>query len=150
MTMANTDLDFHHMGVAVPDLDRAIGEYARIFGAALQSGPFDDHVQRVRVCFVAAPDQPSIELIAPLGEDSPVKRLLAGGGGAYHFCYSVADIQATVLEMRARGCLLINGPVPAIAFGGRRIAWMYTPAHQLFELLESAARTDRGSQLDQA
>jgi methylmalonyl-CoA/ethylmalonyl-CoA epimerase len=132
---------FAHLGVAVRDLDRGVADYRELFGYALVSGPFDDPIQKVRVCFIAraAAGDPQLELIAPLTEDSPVQRLLKSGGGAYHVCYEVADIDAALAAVRAKRCLVISGPVPAVAFGGRRIAWFYTPARQLVELLEREA-----------
>jgi methylmalonyl-CoA/ethylmalonyl-CoA epimerase len=39
--------------------------------------------------------------------------------------------------MKSKRCLLLGDPVPAVAFGGRRIAWLYTPTRQLVELLEA-------------
>jgi len=133
-----SDLRFAHMGVAVADLAKAQASFREMFGYELHSGPFDDPIQKVSVCFLGTSDRadPVIELIAPLGEDSPIKRLLAKGGGAYHLCYEVADIDKTLTESKAKGCVMVSGPVPAVAFGGRRIAWLYTPARQLVEFVE--------------
>ena len=135
-TSPEHEMTFAHMGVAVAQLSAAIADYEKLFGYALLSGPFDDPVQQVSVCFVGKPGEPQVELIAPLGAESPVRRLLASGGGAYHFCYAVADIEQTIARVRSQGCLVISGPVPAVAFGGRRIAWFYTPARQLVEIVE--------------
>ncbi|HTH50195.1 MAG TPA: VOC family protein [Candidatus Limnocylindria bacterium] len=141
--MPISNADFHHLGVAVPDLSRALADYASIFGYVQSSGPFDDPIQKVSVCFIEHPQGklPVLELIAPIGEDSPVKRLLKSGGGAYHICYSVADIEQTLVEVRGKGCLVISGPVPAVAFEGRRIAWFYTPARQLVEVVERETKS---------
>jgi methylmalonyl-CoA/ethylmalonyl-CoA epimerase len=134
------DFRFAHLGVAVPDLDRSLSDYRDLFGYALVSGPFEDPIQKVRVCFTARhAGDPSLELIAPLTADAPVQRLLRSGGGAYHVCYEVDDLEAALAEVRGKRCLIISGPVPAVAFGGRRIAWFYTPARQLVELVEREA-----------
>jgi len=129
---------FAHMGVAVDNISKAMESFEELFGYRLISGPFDDPIQKVRVCFLAAADanEPVLEMIAPLGDDSPIKRLLAKGGGAYHLCYEVDGIEQVMEQFKAKGCLLVSGPVPAVAFGGRRIAWLYTPARQLVELVE--------------
>ncbi len=128
-----------HLGIAVPDLDQAVESYGDLFGYRLLTGPFDDAAQQARVCFVGTgePGDVVFELIAPLGEDSHVSRLLARGGGAYHVCHEVDDIDQAVAHLKARGCLIVQAPVPAVAFEGRRIAWLYTPTRQLMELLES-------------
>jgi len=129
---------FHHVGVAVPDVEQASAFYSTAFGFQVVSGPFDDPIQKVKVCFLSEPGQglAPLELIAPLGDDSPVNGYLTKGIGAYHLCYEVADIAATLAELRAQGCLVISKPVPAVAFGGRKIAWCFTPTRQLLELLE--------------
>ncbi|HEX8916046.1 MAG TPA: VOC family protein [Humisphaera sp.] len=139
--------EFHHLGVAVADMAAAVRDYRELFGYEVRSGPFDDPVQRVTVCFLGRPAaaagaaaEPEIELIAPLGDDSPVRRLLKAGGGAYHTCYAVADVDAALRRARETNCLVVSGPVPAVAFGGRRIAWFYTPARQLVEVVEREPR----------
>lgn len=129
-----------HVGVAVPALDPAAESLGALFGYRLVSGPFDDPIQKVRVNFLAhsSMDAAEIELIAPLGDDSPVKAMLAkGSGGAYHLCFQTSDIDAALAHAKNKGCIILSGPVPAVAFGGRRIAWLYTPARQLFELVEA-------------
>ncbi|MGH7963890.1 MAG: VOC family protein, partial [Candidatus Binatia bacterium] len=67
---------------------------------------------------------------------SPVSTALAKGIGAYHSCYEVEDLDAALAHVRAKGCLIISQPVPAVAFDGRRIAWFYTPVRQLIEIVE--------------
>ena len=130
-----TGFQLHHVGVAVADIAAALPFYKQAFGLALVSGPFADPIQKVTVCFVGS--HPClIELIQPLGGDSPINRTLAQGLGAYHLCYEVADLGNTLLSLRAQKCVPVGDPVPAVAFGGRRIAWMMTPTKQLVELLE--------------
>jgi methylmalonyl-CoA epimerase len=140
-------LDFKllHVGVAVPSLDPAAESLAKLFGYKLVSGPFDDPVQKVSVEFLSqsAEDAAEIELIAPAAEDSPIRSMLAkDGGGAYHLCFETSDIEAALLHAKSLGCILVSPPVPAVAFQGRRIAWIYTRSRQLFEFVE--AKTTRG------
>jgi methylmalonyl-CoA/ethylmalonyl-CoA epimerase len=139
--MATAELVFAHVGVAVPDLRKAAADYRALLGYDLLSGPFDDPTQKVSVCFLGHRDgdrerMPVVELIAPLGEESPVKRLLSKGGGAYHLAYYVRDIGAWVAEARGKGCVLLGEPVPAVAYSGRKIAWLYLPSRQLVEVIE--------------
>jgi methylmalonyl-CoA/ethylmalonyl-CoA epimerase len=129
---------FRHLGVAVASIDKAIPVYRDLFGYELTSGPFDDPIQKVSVCFLgrASTGDITIELVAPLGEDSPVNRTLAKGGSAYHVCYEVDDLDGTLAQLSGKGCLVVSKPVPAVAFNQRRIAWLYTPTRQLVEMLE--------------
>lgn len=133
-------LKVHHLGVAVPDVAAAIPVYEALLGQRLLSGPFDDPIQRVRVCFLGTgqPNDVVIELIAPIAEDAPVHQYLRKGLAAYHVCYEALDIDATVAAMREKGCMVISGPVPAVAFDGRRIAWLMLPTRQVIELVEAA------------
>ena len=133
-----TSLAFHHLGIVVADLDKALESYREIFGYELLRGPYDDPIQQVRVCFIGSDDagHPELELVAPLNEKSPVKTLLDKGGGAYHVCYQTLNIEEALSDLRAKGCSIVSRPVPAVAFGGSRIAWLYTPSRQLLELVE--------------
>lgn len=131
-------LTFSHLGVAVPNIAQALATYREIFGYTVCAGPFDDPIQQVSVCFLAAEDvrAPTIELVAPQGDHSPVSKILAKGLGAYHACYEVENIDEALAYVRAKGCIVVSHPVPAVAFDGRRIAWFYTPTRQLMELVE--------------
>ncbi|MCI0390097.1 MAG: VOC family protein [Acidobacteria bacterium] len=133
-----TSLAFDHLGVVVADLDKALESYREIFGYELLRGPYDDPIQQVRVCFVGSDGagHPDLELVAPLNEKSPVKTLLDKGVAAYHVCYQVLNIEQALSDLRAKGCSIVSRPVPAVAFGGSRIAWLYTPSRQLLELVE--------------
>jgi methylmalonyl-CoA/ethylmalonyl-CoA epimerase len=131
-----------HVGVAVPALAPATESLSSLFGYKVVSGPFDDPIQKVTVNFLAKSDSDvaEIELIAPLTEDSPIKAMLAkNGGGAYHLCFETADIEAALAHAKQNGCVIVSGPVPAVAFDGRRIAWIFTRSRQLFELVEARA-----------
>lgn len=134
------DFRFHHVGMAVQNLQTAIENYKNLFGYELVSGPFDDPIQNVSVCFLSwGAGDPMIELVAPLGPHSPVDLFLKKGSGIYHICYEVPDISAAIKHMTSNGCMLLSGPVPAVAFAMRKIAWLMTETNLLVELLEAQA-----------
>jgi methylmalonyl-CoA/ethylmalonyl-CoA epimerase len=135
------DLGFKllHVGVAVPALGPTTELLSTLFGYRVVSGPFDDPIQKVTVNFLAksAEDPAEIELIAPNSADSPIRSMLAkDGGGAYHLCFETNDIDGALAHAKKSGCIIVSLPVPAVAFQGRRIAWIYTRSRQLFELVE--------------
>jgi len=131
-------LRFHHIGVAVRDIRKAIPLFQDLFGYELRSGPFDDPIQKVSVCFLSRRDEDMmIELVAPLGDDSPVTGKLKAGGGAYHICYEVPDIRASIKHFVEKHSVLISGPDPAVAFNQREIAWLMTEARVLVELVQA-------------
>jgi methylmalonyl-CoA/ethylmalonyl-CoA epimerase len=129
---------FHHLGVAVSDLEQASAFYSQTFNFQLVSGPYDDPIQKVRACFLGLNSHSAvtIELICPLDNTSPVNSYLAKSIGAYHICYEVEEIGAALDKLWRSGCVVITQPVPAVAFAGRKIAWCFTPTRHLVELVE--------------
>lgn len=100
----------NHIGVATPNMDGAIRHWREVMGAARIGEPFDMPEQGVRVCFVDTPPHDGqggtqIELIEPLGADSPLHGFLARnpGGGQHHLAFEVADIHAAHQYFTARG-----------------------------------------------
>jgi catechol 2,3-dioxygenase-like lactoylglutathione lyase family enzyme len=129
---------FHHVGVAVRDLHDSMAVFKNLFGYKLVSGPFDDSIQNVSVCFLSrGQGDPLIELVAPLGPNSPIDLTLKKGGGTYHICYQVPDIKSAIEHLTGQGSFLLSGPVPAIAFEMREIAWLMTEADLLVELVQA-------------
>jgi len=129
-----------HVGVAVPSLGPTTELLSALFGYKVVSGPFDDPIQKVSVNFLTTSDDnvAEIELIAPIAEDSPITSILAkGGNSSYHLCFETSDIEKALVHAKANGCIVVSPPVPAVAFDGRKIAWIYTRSRQLFELVES-------------
>jgi methylmalonyl-CoA/ethylmalonyl-CoA epimerase len=129
----------HHVGFVVP----SIAESAPQFAAALDSD-WDgkiilDPLQAARVSFLASKVacDPLFELVEPAGMDSPVGKFLKRGGGLHHVCYQVKNLEEQLQRSRERGALLVRAPAPAVAFGGRRIAWVFTKTKLLIEYLEA-------------
>jgi methylmalonyl-CoA/ethylmalonyl-CoA epimerase len=131
-------LTFHHIGIAVRDLQEAMSNYKSLFDYRIVSGPFDDPIQNVSVCFLSRGEgDTTIELVAPLGPNSPIEGTLKRGGGTYHICYQVDDINAAIRHLTEHGSMLLSGPVPAVAFAMREIAWLMTEAYLLVELVQA-------------
>jgi methylmalonyl-CoA/ethylmalonyl-CoA epimerase len=129
---------FHHVGVAVRALSSAIPVYEKLFGYKVVKGPLDDPIQKVSACFLSRGEGDTmIELVAPFGPDSPIHGTLKKGGGAYHVCYQVPEINAAISHLTEVGAFLVSGPDPAVAFEMRPIAWLMTEAGLLVELLEA-------------
>ena len=107
------------VGVAVPDMPEAIRFWRETMGAAQIGEPFDMPEQGVRVCFVDTPDGGTqIELLAPLGEASPIAGFLERNplGGQHHLAFEVPDIAAARSEFEAMGKRVL-GPTRMGAHG---------------------------------
>jgi methylmalonyl-CoA/ethylmalonyl-CoA epimerase len=136
-------LRLHHMGYVVASIDAAMPGFVRSLGATWNGRVFHDHNQKVSVAFLTTrPEDAQVELVEPAGDDSPVLRFLREkGGGLHHACYEVAALEYQLSEFRARGAVIAKRPKPAVAFDGRRIAWVITAEKFLVELLEQSAGT---------
>jgi methylmalonyl-CoA/ethylmalonyl-CoA epimerase len=101
----------NHVGIATPSIERSVAMYRDLLGATGIGGPFDLPAQGVRVCFVDLPNS-QIELIEPLGENSPLHGFLARNpsGGQHHVCFEVPDIHAAQAEMEAKGAKVLGEP----------------------------------------
>lgn len=101
----------NHVGVAVPSIEEAAQVYRDLYGATDITEPGEMESQGVRFCFVNLPNS-QIELIEPLGENSPIRNFLAKNpkGGQHHVCFEVEDIHEAKAEMEAKGATVLNEP----------------------------------------
>lgn len=128
----------HHVGIVFASIDAAVSSYETTLNLRVVSGPFIDPLQEARVIFLSRgqPGEAAIELVEPTSETSPVAPFAKRGGGMHHVCYVTRNLEGELAHVRALGALLVHPPVPAVAFQGRRIAWIYTRERLLVELLE--------------
>lgn len=121
------DASFEHAGIAVRSISAAAGD-AEIT---------EDPIQKVRVAFMNI-NGFTVELIEPAAERSPVTGILEKGQSLYHLCFRVPDMTKALETARKHGFHCIARPVPAKAFGGDRIAWVFSRTYGLFELVETS------------
>lgn len=128
----------HHIGFAVASIAKVGHGFAKSLGAKWDGEIIYDPLQSANVTFLwhDAPQNPAIELVEPVGPDSPLRRFLQRGAGLHHVCYEVDSLESQLRLSRESGALIVKPPLPAAAFGGRRIAWVYTPEKLLVEYLE--------------
>ena len=127
----------HHVGYATRDITKSRKLYEDL-GFAATTEVIHDPIQKVRVIFMATGASVLVELVEPATDDSPVSNFLAKQGpGLHHLCYEVDDLDAACARMREQGGIITCAPVPAVAFAGRRIAFVFR-REGLIELLERA------------
>ncbi len=131
----------HHVGFVVAEIRTAMPGFLHSMQAQWDERIFEDPLQKVKVAFMSTRQGDAmIELVEPAGESSPVLRFLnEKGGGLHHLCYEVPDLEKSLAESRERGLMIVSRPKPAVAFGGRRIAWVLTKEKMLVEFLETSA-----------
>ena len=97
----------HHLGVAVADLDEAVSTYERLFGAELERRETVPD-QGVEAASLRIGDG-RVELLASLGDETPVGKFLAKRGpGMHHVAYEVDDVAQALGDLAAAGAELID------------------------------------------
>jgi methylmalonyl-CoA/ethylmalonyl-CoA epimerase len=116
-------LRIHHLGVAVDDLDDAVESYERLFGATVEHRATveDQGVEAVSVRL----GESRVELLASLGQETPVGKFLAKRGqGMHHVAYEVADLPAALRELLDGGAELID-EAPREGLFGLQVAFVH-------------------------
>ena len=116
----------HHLGVAVENLDEALATYERLFGAELEHrAQVDDQGVEAAAVLVGSG---RVELLAPLGDETPVGKFLAKRGpGMHHVAYEVDDVQAELDRLSAAGAELIDAE-PRPGLFGLQVAFVHPDA----------------------
>jgi methylmalonyl-CoA epimerase len=97
----------HHLGVAVEDLDEAVETYRRLFGAEVERRDTVTE-QGVEAAAVRMGDS-RVELLASLGDETPVGKFLANRGpGMHHVAYEVSDLESELAGLAEQGVELID------------------------------------------
>ena len=106
----------HHIGHAVDDISGAVSTYERLFGAVVEHHETVPEQGVEAVSLRVGADR--IELLRPLGEDTPVGRFMASRGpGMHHVAFAVDDIRAALRDAAAAGAELIDQEPHAGLFG---------------------------------
>jgi methylmalonyl-CoA/ethylmalonyl-CoA epimerase len=134
----------HHIGLLVPEIAKAAEIYTRRYGYELTSDVILDPRQTAYVQFLRLPgDSAQLELVSPTGEHSKLSNALRKGGGLNHLCYATNDIETACRLLRAEQMILLQAPVAAVAFPGRRIAWLMGGDRTPIELVEAGEDSRR-------
>lgn len=133
------ELKFHHIGIAVKDIDATAAVYED--GGYRMSDIIFDPIQNVDICWLIKEGEPIVELLAPVDENSPVNKTLEKNGVTpYHCCYVVDNIEEAVAELKKQRYILTSKPAEAVAFCGSRVCFLYNKNVGLIELVEAPAK----------
>jgi methylmalonyl-CoA/ethylmalonyl-CoA epimerase len=115
-----------HVGIAVEDLDGALALFSETFGMpVVHRETVED--QGVEAALLDVGEN-HVELLRPLGPDTPVGKFLAKRGpGIHHVAYQVTDIEAALERCRAEGLRLID-ETPRIGIRGSSVAFLHPAA----------------------
>ncbi|MBL4617548.1 MAG: methylmalonyl-CoA epimerase [Robiginitomaculum sp.] len=129
----------NHIGIATKDVEKEAANWATLYGAIDAQDAFDLPEQGVRVKFINLPNG-QLELIAPLGENSPITKFLERNpsGGQHHICFEVEDITIARDDMISRGAKVLGNGSPRIGAHGVPVIFIH-PANSggvLVELMQ--------------
>ncbi|HEY5084902.1 MAG TPA: methylmalonyl-CoA epimerase [Rhizomicrobium sp.] len=115
----------NHVAIATPDLGKATAIYRDVLGAKV-SAPVAQPAHGVTTVFVELPGS-KIELLAPLGDNSPIANFLARnpGGGVHHLCFEVDDISAARDRLLAQGARLAGAAEPKTGAHGKPVLFLH-------------------------
>jgi methylmalonyl-CoA/ethylmalonyl-CoA epimerase len=115
----------NHIAIAVPDLTAAAAKYRDLLGAHVgQPRALPEH--GVTVVFIDTGNT-KVELLEPLGEQSPIAAFLAKnpGGGMHHICFEVPDIAAAAQTLAAGGARVLGDGTPKIGAHGKPVLFIH-------------------------
>ena len=128
-----------HVSVVVKNLDETIALYRDVLGFRLEGV----HVlpeRKVRVAFLSTGGETRIELLEPIGSDSPVAKFLENRGeGIQHLAMRVKNIEAVLAELKQKAVVLVDDK-PRAGAGGTKIAFIHPKSTKgvLLELVEKS------------
>lgn len=115
----------NHVAIAVPDLEAAARQYLETLGAEVSEAvDLPDH--GVAVIFVETGNS-KIELLQPLGEDSPIAKFLERNpaGGVHHLCFEVEDILAARDRLLGEGARVLGDGEPKTGAHGKPVLFLH-------------------------
>lgn len=127
---------FHHFGLAVKSFSKAAAFYENL-GYRVPSPVFDP-LQNVELILCTSEAQPAVELVKPVGDDTPVTNYLSKNNEMiYHTCYEVDEIEQDIKTLfQANRAICVSKPKPAVLFDNRLVSFYYVSNVGLIELLE--------------
>jgi methylmalonyl-CoA/ethylmalonyl-CoA epimerase len=137
-------MTFDHIGLLVGDMSEGRAALESLFGVDQWTQVFEDPGIGVYVQFGRTAEGPCYELIAPLGEASPVLTALKRGINILnHVAYLTPDLDAEARRLEGMGSIMAGPAKPAVAYGGARVQFWITPQRFMVELIEAPGHEHR-------
>lgn len=128
-------MKIHHIGYLVKRMPKAIAKFT-FLGYVIESEEIVDDHRKAAICFMVNGEY-RVELICPLGKDSPIYGLLSKyRNSPYHICYECHDIKESIMTLSENGFTVIQEPQEAVAISGKPVAFMMGADLGMIELLE--------------
>jgi hypothetical protein len=131
----------HHVGTLVQDIE----DYLAGSFWSPRSDVVYDPLQKARLCLVSiTPDDDQlVELIEPVGEDSPTIKALKKGQKLHHLCFELPTIELANAFIRAHHLLPVTHWQKAVLFQERPVRFAYTRNRELVEFVADEFVTEQ-------
>lgn len=131
-------MNLHHIAYVCRDVEAKAESMVFFYGAKILGPAVADKHQGVKILFLELADKTRVELLEPIDETSPVNNFLARGGGWYHLCMEVDDLDQKLDELSRSGkAFVVKPPADAPAIDNRRVAFVMTDQKDIIEYIES-------------
>lgn len=124
---------FHHIGVATSNIENSRDLFTSI-GFHVESEEIRDQTIDVKVQFLVN-DSVRIELVEPVGEESPAHVWLNVGSPIYHFGFMADSSEESAQILKSLKFKKIYGPVPAVAFDGQEVEFYMNKNRLVLEII---------------
>jgi methylmalonyl-CoA/ethylmalonyl-CoA epimerase len=130
-------MNLHHIAYVCKNVNEKAKSLCEQFGFKIISEPVVDEYQGVKILFIQSEDGTKIELLEPYGQNSPVKKYLDKGGGLYHFCFEVENLEKTLETITSNNkAFVVRPPMKAPAIENKKAAFIVTAEKDIIEFVE--------------
>ena len=130
-------MEFHHIGIFVKDLDFGKKEISKFVNITSISEEIKDNEIGVKIIFIRDISNINYELVAPLGDSSPVTGVLSRGKDFLnHIAYMTTAFDENIKRLRSEGMMPLGPAKKAKAFGGARVIFLLSTLGFIIELVE--------------
>lgn len=127
---------FHHVGYAVNSIEEAKTVFLSM-GYNISESVVEP-IQKVRVAYASKSGSPTIEMLEPLDEKSPVVQILKKNGCTpYHICYAVDDLDAAIKEAKSEGFIPLAKPIPGHGLDDALMLFLYKKNIGLIQIMQN-------------
>jgi len=131
-------MKLHHIAYVCKNVEQKAEYFCQILGFRKSTETIIDEYQSVKIMFLKSDDGTLIELLEPVGQNSPIKRYLSKNGGLYHLCFEVDDLEQTIQNVtKNKKSFLVKPPAQAPAIENRKVAFVVTDQADLIEFVET-------------
>jgi methylmalonyl-CoA/ethylmalonyl-CoA epimerase len=131
----------HHIAYVCKNVEAKARLLGDLLGCKSPGKAVIDKEQGVRILFLDLGGGVTLELLEPYGNNSPVQKHLDKGGGLYHLCFEVDELEKALEHIQKDNkAMVVKGPTPAAAIEGGRVAFVVTAEKDLIEFVESKRR----------